>query len=109
MSQKSFLPGSGADTDAAAEALREVECPVTEEHCSLCCLPPGQKGRVALVAGPNRCRLMEMGFTRGTEVEVARRAAFGGPMLIKLRSYHVSLRRDEAESIRINTTEPETP
>jgi ferrous iron transport protein A len=70
-------------------------------QCSLDCLAHGQKARVCVVAGPNRCRLMELGFTNGTEVEVSRRAAFGGPLEIRLRSYRLSLRRDEAESIRV--------
>lgn len=76
-------------------------CPVTEQECSLDCLGRGQRARVATVDGPNRCRLMELGFTRGTEVEVTRRAAFGGPMLVQLRSYKLSLRREEAEAIRV--------
>lgn len=76
-------------------------CSVGLIECSLDCLGRGQKARVARVAGPNRCRLMEMGFTQGTEVEIARRAAFGGPLEVRLRSYRLSLRRDEAEAIRV--------
>ena len=75
--------------------------------CSLCCLPQGLKARVTHVGGPNRCRLMELGFTSGTEVEVARKAAFGGPLEIRLRSYRLSLRRDEAESIQVQTAPPQ--
>lgn len=76
-------------------------CGVGLTECSLDCLARGQKARVAMVGGPNRCRLMELGFTAGTEVEVSRRAAFGGPLEIRLRSYRLSLRRDEAEAIRV--------
>ena len=85
------------DSNPSCDAL----CPVEQKECSLNCLGRGQKGRVAHVAGPNRCRLMELGFTCGTEVEVSRRAAFGGPLEIRLRSYRLSLRRDEAESISV--------
>ena len=77
-----------------------------EGACSLCCLPRGLKARVTHVGGPNRCRLMELGFTSGTEVEVARSAAFGGPLEIRLRSYRLSLRRDEAEAIQVQTADP---
>jgi ferrous iron transport protein A len=76
----------------------------TADECSVCTLDSlgrGQKGRVCAVAGPNRCRLMELGFTSGTEVEVSRRAAFGGPLEVRLRSYRLSLRRDEALSISL--------
>jgi len=58
---------------------------------------------VTAVAGANRCRLMELGFTSGTEVEVSRRAAFGGPLEVRLRSYRLSLRCEEAAGIRVET------
>ena len=78
-------------------------CPTTGKACSLDCLPKGTKGRVTAVAGANRCRLMELGFTAGTEVEVSRRAAFGGPLEVRLRSYRLSLRCEEAAGIRVET------
>ena len=53
-------------------------CPVDKTECSLDCLGRGQKAHVSAVGGPNRCRLLELGFTNGTEVEIERRAAFGG-------------------------------
>jgi ferrous iron transport protein A len=70
-------------------------------ECGLNCLRRGQKARVAHVAGQHRCRLLEMGFTRGAEVEISRRAAFGGPLEVRLRNYRLSLRVDEAEAIRV--------
>ncbi len=81
-------------------------CPVQATECSLDCLPRGEKGRICEVNGPNRCRLLELGFTAGTEVEVSRRAAWGGPLEIRLRSYRLSLRRDEANAIRVETGGP---
>lgn len=84
-------------------------CVIGLSECSLDCLGRGQKGRVSgITAGPNRQRLLELGFTSGTLVEVSRRAAFGGPLEISLRSYRLSLRRDEAGSIQVETTEPES-
>ncbi|MDX1934275.1 MAG: ferrous iron transport protein A [Capsulimonadales bacterium] len=86
----------------------EPVCSLGLKECSLDCLGRGQKGRVSVVAGPNRCRLLELGFTRGTEVEVSRRAAFGGPMEVRLRSYRLSLRMDEAASIHVETDDDRT-
>ena len=74
---------------------------MTKTECSLDCLQSGQKARICSVDGPNRCRLLELGFTSGTEVEVSRRAAFGGPLEVRLRSYRLSLRQSEAEGIRV--------
>ncbi|MCX6365949.1 MAG: FeoA family protein [Armatimonadetes bacterium] len=90
------------------EKIIELECPETEEVCSLCCLKQGSRGHVLSVSGPNRCRLMELGFTSGAAVKVARKAAFGGPIEIELRSYRLSLRREEAEGIHVGV-DPAAP
>jgi ferrous iron transport protein A len=47
---------------------------------------------------------MELGFTPGIEVEVSRQAAFGGPLEVRVRSYRLSLRRDEAGAIEVAPT-----
>jgi ferrous iron transport protein A len=83
--------------------IDQPTCPVDLCECSLDCLARGQKAKVAHVTGPNRCRLLEMGFTSGTEVEIARRAAFGGPLEIRVRSYRLSLRMEEAQAIQVQT------
>ena len=61
----------------------------------------GQQGIVAEVKdqGPVSQRLLEMGIIRGTTVEVVRFAPMGDPIDIKIRGYHLSLRREEAEGI----------
>ena len=51
-------------------------------------------GRMAL-------RLLEMGFVPGVEVALVKRAPLGDPLELRLRGYHVSLRRAEAAAIRI--------
>jgi len=59
---------------------------------------PGFRGQVTRVAGhgPLRRRLMEMGVTAGTEIEFERVAPLGDPLQVKVRGYHLSLRRAEA-------------
>jgi Fe2+ transport system protein FeoA len=63
----------------------------------------GQKGRVArlLDQGELYQRLLEMGLTQGTPVEMVRFAPLGDPIDIKIRGYHLSLRRQEAEVIEV--------
>ena len=46
-------------------------------------------------------RLMEMGLLVGTPVELVRFAPLGDPIEIKVRGYHLSLRRHEAEHILV--------
>ena len=46
-----------------------------------------------------RGRLLEMGLLVGTPVQLVRFAPLGDPVEIKVRGYHLTLRRHEAEQI----------
>jgi Fe2+ transport system protein FeoA len=85
--------------------FNKVDQPAPHCECTLDCLANGTKGEVCSVTGPNRCRLAELGFSRGCEVEVARKSAFGGPIEVRLRSYRVSLRVEEASGITVRAVE----
>lgn len=63
----------------------------------------GEKGRVCCIKGhgPVRRRIMDMGITKGTLVEVKRSAPFGDPIELCVRGYKLSLRKNEAEKIII--------
>lgn len=66
-------------------------------------LEPGQKAKIVKITGggPIRRRIMDMGLVVGSEVEMERYAPLGDPVEIKLKGYHLSLRKDEAENIII--------
>ena len=66
-------------------------------------LPVGARGRVAGFDGASesRQRLLEMGLTVGAEFEIVRFAPMGDPIDIKVRGYHLSLRKSEAKGIRV--------
>jgi ferrous iron transport protein A len=51
----------------------------------------------------SRPRLMEMGLLVGTPVELVRFAPLGDPVEIKVRGYHLTLRRHEADQILVQT------
>ncbi|HEY8445065.1 MAG TPA: FeoA family protein [Bacilli bacterium] len=61
----------------------------------------GEKGIVQCLKGqgPIRRRIMDMGITKGTMVEVKRVAPFGDPIEICVRGYKLSIRKEEAENI----------
>ncbi len=68
-------------------------------------LPGGGRGVVRSIGGastPLRQRLMELGITIGSEIEVIRKAPFGGPIEISVRGYRLSLRRTEARMVQID-------
>lgn len=69
----------------------------------------GQTATIAEVniRPPGGARLMELGLTTGTPVEVVRFAPLGDPVEIRLRGYCLTLRRHEAEQILVRLGESE--
>ena len=70
---------------------------------------PGEFGHVlALQPGSEvRDHLLELGFTPGTEITVLRVAPMGDPLTVRIRGYQLSLRRREAEVIRMRRCPPD--
>jgi DtxR family Mn-dependent transcriptional regulator len=66
-------------------------------------LKPGQKGKVLKISarGEASKRIVEMGVTPGAVVEIERVAPLGDPIDIKVKGYHLSLRKEEAQGIEI--------
>jgi len=52
-----------------------------------------------------RQRLLEMGLTKGTAIQMIRFAPFGDPIEIQAKGFRLSLRKLEAEAIMV-TPEP---
>lgn len=53
------------------------------------------------IQGPDTLRLLEMGLTPGSKIEVVRAAPLGFPIEVKVRGYLLSLRESEAGCIEI--------
>ena len=47
-------------------------------------------------------RLMTMGLIPGTRVEVLNSAPLGDPIALRLRSYNLAMRRDDAAQIEVS-------
>lgn len=52
-------------------------------------------------AGPVKRRIMDMGITKGVSIFVRKVAPLGDPVEISVRGYELSLRKDDASSIRV--------
>lgn len=52
-------------------------------------------------AGPVKRRIMDMGITKGAEIEVRKVAPLGDPIQVNVRGYELSLRKADAEMIEI--------
>lgn len=66
-------------------------------------LKQGQKCKILKVRGRGETnkRLIEMGITPGSVVELESIAPLGDPLNIKVKGYHLSLRKNEADSIDV--------
>lgn len=84
--------------------VRREKMTETDQHkqsVTLAQVQPGQKSAIVKITGAGgvRRRLLDMGATAGTLVEVERVAPFGDPIEVKIKGYHLTLRKDEAERI----------
>ena len=70
---------------------------------SLDCLRVGAQARVLAVRGEGAVsrRLMEMGVVPGAPVRVIKSAPLGDPLEVRVRNYHLALRRNEAQTITV--------
>jgi ferrous iron transport protein A len=75
-------------------------------NTNLAKLAPGEKARITAIGsiGPMKRRLMDMGLLPGEEVKVEKVAPLGDPIEVRIRSYHLSLRKKEAEGIAVEVT-----
>ena len=51
--------------------------------------------------GALKCRIMDMGLTRGTQVLVRKVAPLGDPLELTVRGYELSVRNGDAELIEV--------
>jgi ferrous iron transport protein A len=67
-------------------------------------LKPGQQGKILKLdssIGPVRRRLMDMGVIPGEMIKVEKIAPMGDPIEVTVKSYNLSLRKNEAKGIEI--------
>jgi Fe2+ transport system protein FeoA len=66
-------------------------------------IKPGQGGVISAIGGQGllRRRLLDMGLTPNTRVKVRKVAPMGDPIELSLRSYILTIRKDEAAKIEL--------
>ncbi len=64
---------------------------------------PGERCKIIKIVSEGNLykRIIEMGLTAGTIIEVERVAPLGDPVEMKVKGYHLSLRKDEAAKIQV--------
>ncbi|RUM34276.1 MAG: ferrous iron transport protein A [Archaeoglobus sp.] len=70
-------------------------------------LEPNQKAVIVEIKGDLdiKRKMLSMGISKGTEIRMIRNAPFRDPIEFEVRSYCISLRRDEAESVIVKVKE----
>jgi ferrous iron transport protein A len=68
-------------------------------------MKPGDHGVIVALEGADVVsqRLLEMGLTEGEPIEVLALAPFGDPIDVRIRSYQLSLRKNEAARVVVDT------
>ncbi len=86
-----MTPGS---VQSAARVIRALDA-----------LRPGESSVILSIDGDPAVarRLMELGLIPGATVEVVRRAPLGDPVELRVRRTHLSIRRTEAEHVRVES------
>jgi Fe2+ transport system protein FeoA len=85
-----------------AQVIQAGSC---DTDTSLASLPVGAHARVLAISGTGQIarRLMEMGLVPGAHVRVVKAAPLGDPLEVRVRGYHLALRRAEAQTIKVIT------
>lgn len=67
-------------------------------------LHPGDQAIIQKIqaTGALKRRLMDMGLTKGTALQVKKLAPLGDPMEITIRGYELTLRKKECECVEVN-------
>ena len=70
-------------------------------------MTPKETGVIKKVggSGPIHRRILDMGVVPSAEVLVERVAPLGDPIEIKIKGYHLSLRKEEAAQVYVETAE----
>ncbi len=74
------------------------------EECKLSDLKVGQKAKVLKLTEENkeiRRHLLDMGITRGVEIEIKKMAPMGDPIDISLRDYELCIRKEDLSKIEV--------
>ena len=74
---------------------------------SLAHLPAGAHARVLAVTGTGAVarRLMEMGIVPGARIRMIKSAPLGDPLEVRVRGYHLAVRKAEAQTITVVTSD----
>jgi len=80
---------------------------IRNQTVNLTNLPIGENAKITAVRGDNQItrRLMEMGVVPGASIRMIKSAPFGDPLEVRVRGYHLAMRKSEADRITVQSSE----
>lgn len=106
--------GTAAQTQAGSalqsRTTAQTQAP-TQRALSLTDVEVGQSGVICGIAGERmqRMKLLDSGLTPGTSVTVTKVAPMGNPIEVAVRSYLLTLRKEEAALIAVQPVHESAP
>jgi Fe2+ transport system protein FeoA len=98
-------PEEKPDGSRTQDSHGESTPPLPQPSRTLYDLVTGDVARITRIRGGGprsiRQRLLDMGVTRGTVVEVRRHAPLGDPVEVVIKGYYLALRMREAREIEV--------
>lgn len=86
-------------------SLLATETPPPGDACRLTDVPRGQSAAVLMLLpgcmGPERSRLLDLGFVPGSRIERMLQSPFAGPAAFRVRGTLVALREEQAEQVLV--------
>lgn len=82
------------------------------ETCKLSDLKVGQEGKLISFNNENKAlrrRLLDMGLTKGVEINIQMISPLGDPVSIELRGYQLCMRKEDMDNVVVEVTKNFTP
>lgn len=82
------------------------------ETCKLSELKVGQAGTLIIFNNDNKAlrrRLLDMGLTKGVNIDIKMISPLGDPVSVELRGYQLCMRREDMDNVIVKVTKDYVP
>ena len=77
------------------------------DHCKLSDLNVGQSGKLISFTSENKAlrrRLLDMGLTKGVNINIKMISPLGDPVSIELRGYQLCMRKEDMDNVIVSVS-----
>lgn len=97
------MEGNTKKMNTSSKSSKNISGDEAARFSTLDKLTPGQRGKIVSLATsqPMRRRLLDIGFSEGTEITCIMKSPLGDPTAYLVRGTLIALRREEAGTVNI--------